>query len=273
MKKNIKESKVCVMGMGYVGLTLSVVLSEVGYAVWGIDTDLDVIKNLKKGEPHFFENGLHQRMKYQLKSGRLNFESRAPTKIFDVIIISVGTPLKKNTKIPNLNHLDNVLNDVGKLLSKNCLVCLRSTVPVGTTRSKVLPILEKHSGLKGGKDFYVTFAPERTVEGKALEELRSNPQVIGGITEEGTERAASFFHKVTPTIISVTSVEIAEFAKIMDNTYRDVCFSFANEMALISEHLKLDINEVIKASNIHYPRNNIPVPSPGVGGELYYVWL
>lgn len=259
-------SQICVMGMGYVGLTLSVVLAEVGYDVWGIEIDKGIVKKLNKGEPHFFEKNLAIRLKHQVKAKRLHFVTKAPCIPFSVIIISVGTPLKMGTKVPDLSYIDQVVADVAELIQPGCLVCMRSTVPVGLTRSKVLPVLEEKSGLKVGTDFYLAFTPERTLEGNALQELRENPQVIGGITEKGTEKAASFFLKVTPTVVNVSSIEVAEFAKIIDNTFRDIRFSFANEMALISEHLGLDINEVIHAANIHYPRNNIPIPSPGVGG-------
>lgn len=262
----MKNNQVCIMGMGYVGLTLSVVLAEVDYDVWGVDIDEEIVKKLNRGEPHFFERNLAVRLKHQLKEKKLHFVTKAPRIPLSVIIISVATPLKEGTKIPNFGYIDQVVADVAELIQPGCLVCMRSTVPVGITRSKVLPVLEEKSGLKAGKDFYLAFTPERTIEGKALQELRENPQVIGGLTEKGTEKAASFFLRITPTVVSVSSIEVAEFAKIIDNTFRDVRFSFANEMALISEHLGLDINEVIHAANIHYPRNNIPVPSPGVGG-------
>ena len=260
------KTQVCVMGMGYVGLTLSVVLAEVGYDVWGVDINNEIVNKLNKGEPHFFEKNLAVRLKHQLKEKKLHFVTKAPDIFFSVIIISVATPLKKGTKVPNLSYIDQVFDDVAQLIQPGCLVCMRSTVPVGMTRSKVLPILEEKTGLKAGKGFHLAFTPERTIEGKALEELRENPQVIGALTEKGTEKAASFFLRITPTVVNVSSIEVAEFAKIIDNSFRDVCFSFANEMALISEHLGLDVYEVIHAANVNYPRNNIPVPSPGVGG-------
>ena len=260
------KTQVCVMGMGYVGLTLSVVLAENGYDVWGVDINEEIIKRLKKGKPHFFEKNLAVRLKHQLIEKEMHFVTKAPHIPFSVMIIAVGTPLKKGTNLPNLSYIDKVVDDVAELIQSGCLVCLRSTVPVGLTRSKVLPILEQKSGLKAGKDFYLAFTPERTIEGKALEEISENTQIVGGLTESCAEKAAAFFHRVTPTIVKVSSLEAAEFVKIVDNTYRDVRFAYANEIALISERLGMDVDEIIHAANIHYPRNNIPVPSPGVGG-------
>ena len=174
--------------MGYVGLTLSVVLSEIGYKVYGVDIDSEVIDKLKTGEPHFFEKNLKV-FKQQLKHGSISFFRNAPETAYDTIIISVGTPLKKGTKKPNLEFLNQVINDAGKLIRTNTLVCMRSTLPVGCSRKTILPVLEKKSNLLVGKDFFLASTPERTVEGKALEELRENSQIIGGITPKCTEKS------------------------------------------------------------------------------------
>lgn len=262
----MNNNKICVMGMGYVGLTLSVVLSEVGYEVYGIDINKDVIDELRKGKPHLFEKNLKVRLQQQTRNNNIQFFTEAPDIYYGTIIISVGTPLRKENKEPDLSFLHQVINDVSHLIQKGTLVCMRSTIPVGCARSDILPVFEKISGLKVGDDFYLASTPERTVEGNALKELRENSQIVGGITESCTEKAANLFLKLTSTVVTVSSAEVAEFSKIIDNTYRDVKFSFSNQLALISEKLGLDIHEVINAANVHYPRNNIPVPSPGVGG-------
>ena len=263
MKKN---NQICVMGMGYVGLTLSVTLAEVGYDVLGVDINKSTIKKLSNGHPHFFEKNLAVRLKHQVLNKKLSFVTKAPNEYYDVIIISVGTPLKEGSKVPNFSYMDQVIHDVTDIIKPGTLVCMRSTVPVGITKTKVLPAIETKTDLRVGKDFFLAFTPERTIEGKALQELRENSQIVGGITKACTEKAANFFLHITPTVVSVSSTEIAEFSKIIDNCYRDLKFSFSNEMALVSEHIGLDIYEVLNAANIHYPRNNIPVPSPGVGG-------
>lgn len=260
------ETKVCVMGMGYVGLTLAVALADVGYDVTGVETNEDVVRSLNDGIPHFHEENLQSRLKEQLKEKRLKIVNQMPATSFTIYIISVGTPLLKGQKIPNLQYIDHVVADVGRHLKKGSLVCLRSTIPVGTTRAKVIPALEYHSSLKAGIDFHVAFTPERTIEGKALVELRENPQIVGGLSPKCVDMASAFFHRLTPTLITSSSLEASEFVKIIDNSYRDVRFAYANEIASIAEKLNLDATEVIRSANVHYPRNNIPVPSPGVGG-------
>jgi UDP-N-acetyl-D-mannosaminuronic acid dehydrogenase len=158
------------------------------------------------------------------------------------------------------------------------LVILRSTVPVGTTRQVVLPILEQGSGLCCGEDFQLAFAPERTIEGNALKELRTLPQIVAGFDERSEEVATHFFGKIAPNIIRVNSLEAAEIAKLINNAFRDVSFAFANELAVICDQWNLDAVHVIEAANMGYPRNPIPLPSPGVGGlcltkdPFIYAW-
>ncbi|MBF0270609.1 MAG: nucleotide sugar dehydrogenase [Magnetococcales bacterium] len=257
---------IAVMGMGYVGMTLAVILAEIGYNVYGIEINSSVVTQLRQGNPHFFEENLDVRLRHQLARKTLHIESGVPDIPIDIFVISVGTPLLPGQHIPNLDHIQEVVKDVGKHLKKGAMVLIRSTVPMGLSRNIVLPLLERISGLKGGEDFYLAFTPERTIEGKALTELRNNPQVVGGLTTGCTEKAAIFFQRMTPAVIHLSSLEAAEMCKLIDNTYRDVRFAYANEMAQAAEALGLDIHEIIWAANIHYPRNSIPVPSPGVGG-------
>ncbi len=183
----------------------------------------------------------------------------------DVYFISVGTPLDKANK-PDLKYLGNAANYLGEVLKYGDLVILRSTVPMGTTRNFVIPILEKISGLKAGEDFFVAFAPERTIEGKALEELRRLPQIIGGVNHKSVDLASSVFNFMTSTIVVVDTLEEAEMVKLINNTYRDVTFGFANEVSLVAQRWGIDAKKVIEAANFGYARSNVPLPSPGVGG-------
>jgi nucleotide sugar dehydrogenase len=178
-------------------------------------------------------------------------------------VITVGTPILRPSLQPNLEYVRSATAEVAKVLRKGDLVILRSTVPVGTTRTVVLPMLEEVSGLKVGQDFDLAFCPERTVEGRALRELRELPQIVGGFDVAGAERAARLFRRSTQTIIDVGSIESAEMLKIMDNTYRDVMFSYANQMALLCEALGLDLVPLVRAANQGYNRNSIPVPGRG----------
>lgn len=261
----MKTKKICVMGMGYVGLTLSVILADVGFKVYGIESNEEIVKSLNKGVPHFYETQLEVLLTRHINNN-LIINSSMPQESCDIYIISVGTPLLKSEKKPNINYITQALIDVSKHMSKGSMVILRSTLPVGTTRNIASPTLEKYSNLVVGKDFSLVFAPERTIEGKALIELRTNSQIIGGIDDSSISLAAEMFRKITPTVVTVSSLEAAETVKLIDNSYRDLKFAYANEIAILSEKMGMDAVEIINAANVHYPRNNIPVPSPGVGG-------
>tara|TARA_B110000495_G_scaffold181932_1_gene177056 strand:- start:1796 stop:3097 length:1302 start_codon:yes stop_codon:yes gene_type:complete len=255
---------VCVVGLGYVGLTLALTLADLGIKVSGIDTNKDTTKKLNQSIATISEKGLEELLKKNLnKNFQIleNFENKE----FEIFIICVGTPLNENKK-PILEYIVSATNEIGTVLKKGQTIILRSTVPVGTTKNTIIPILENNSGLKAGKDFEVSFAPERTAEGVALSELRKNPQIIGSLTEKGFKKTEQLFLKMTKTILPVSNIETAEMMKLIDNSYRDVHFAYSNEIALICEMLKIDARECIEKANFEYPRNQIAMPSPGVGG-------
>jgi len=260
------NKKVCVIGLGFVGLTLAIGLSDVGFDVVGYDTNEDVVEKLKKGIPTFFEKGLQSLLKYHVINKNFKVYSKLSNIKADVYILSVGSPVKGKNKNPDLSYVKNAAKQIGKIIKPRDQVILRSTVPVGTTREVVKPIIENESKLRCGEDFYLSFAPERTIEGKALEELRSLPQVIGSFNERGLDVATKFFAQLNHTVVRVDSLEAAEMVKLLNNTFRDVSFGFANECAQICNRLNLDAVKVIEAANRGYPRNKIPLPSPGVGG-------
>ncbi|MFH1850452.1 MAG: nucleotide sugar dehydrogenase [archaeon] len=254
----MRFSKICIVGMGYVGLTLSVVLAEKGYKVHGMEINKDVAAQLNRGKPHFHENRLDVLLKKHLNNN-LTISDDAPDD-YEVFIICVGTPLDKGTKKPILDYIMRSAEATAKHLSDGSLVILRSTVPVGITRNVVKPILET-----AGKKFYLAFCPERTAEGNALRELRELPQVIGGLDQDSVDLAVDLFRKVTPTTIEVSSLEAAEMVKLLNNTYRDLTFAYANEVARICEHAGLSALETIRAANLGYFRSDIPMPG-FVGG-------
>lgn len=255
----MKIKTVCVVGMGYVGLTLAVVLAENDYEVYGVEINPKVVKDLKAGKPHFHEINLDKLLKRYVNKN-LFITEKMPEKGIDVFIISVGSPIDKETKKPILDSVVNSAKTVAENLNDGSLVILRSTVPVGTTRKIVKPILDK-----SGKSYHLAFCPERTIEGKALTELKELPQIIGGLDEDSVDKAQDLFRKITPTIIEVDSLESAEMVKLLNNTYRDLMFAYANEVAMICEKLNLDAVEVIKKANLGYSRSNIPTPG-FVGG-------
>ncbi|OGI11765.1 MAG: hypothetical protein A2Y40_01120 [Candidatus Margulisbacteria bacterium GWF2_35_9] len=262
-----QETNVCILGLGYVGLTLATIFADVGIKVTGIDRDEILINNLNVGKPPFFEKGLVEMLS---ANAHLPFP---PTYLVGlkepcatIYIITVGTPIMRPSLEPNLDYVRNATKEVAAVLRAGDLVILRSTVPIGVTRNVVLPALESISGLVAGKGFDLAFCPERTIEGKALTELRELPQIVGGYNKSSTERAANLFRNTTQTVIDVGSIEASEMLKILDNTYRDLMFAYSNQMALLCANLGLDMTPIVRAANQGYNRNRIPVPSPGVGG-------
>jgi len=254
--------QVVVLGMGYVGLTLGLGLADEGFNVTGVDVDADKVESLSKGISHVHEIGLPELLRKKL--GKTFNVSREVPKHGEVYVIAVGTPVKNG--VPQLAALRESVDMVAAKMSPGALIVLRSTVPAGTTRSVVLPQLEARTGLKGGLDFHLAFAPERTVEGKALSELRTLPQVIGGLTEDSVEATVALFRELTPTIVRVESLEAAELIKLVNNGFRDLIFAFSNEVSKVCSQFNLDSVEVIRAANRGYVRDPVPLPSPGVGG-------
>lgn len=258
-----EQNRVCVVGLGFAGLTLGITFAEVGCLVDGVDHRQEVIVSLAQGRAHFFERGLDEALRREL--GRRFFcHERVPDSGAATYIIAVGTPL--NGREPHMEDLLAATREVGSRLKPGSLVVLRSTVPVRTTRMVVLPLLEQASGLRAGTDFHLAFAPERTVEGRALHELRALPQIIGGLTPACVSRCADLFRIFSPQIIAVESLEAAELIKAVNNSYRDSTFALANEIALLCQAWNIDAHELIRAANSGYPRSQIPQPSPGVGG-------
>jgi len=261
----IESKTVVIYGMGYIGLTLAAVLANADLSVIGIDKNKKIIEDLKKGKPHFFENGLESLLNSTLQNNSINFETNSNNINGDVYIVCVGTPFDKVNKTADLSSINIASEEISKKLKTGDLVIFRSTVPIGTIREKVKPVLEK-SGLTAGEDFYLSFAPERTIEGKAIEELYLLPQIIGGINKKSIEVTAKLFNKITKTIIEVDSLEEAELVKLINNSFRDLVFSFSNEVAFICDYYNINAFKLIESANDGYKRNPIPKPSPGVGG-------
>lgn len=254
-----KLPKICICGIGYVGLTLAVIMAEKGFEVTGVEIRPEIVESLQKGIPHFHEIGLEMLLQLYVNKN-LKFATTIPDEKFDVFVITVGTPLKTGFKEPDLQYIINVAEGISHHLNKNALVVLRSTVVIGTTRQVVLPILAKNNPIVN-----IAFCPERTIEGKALEELKVLPQIVGGINQESVEKSVTLFRKITPTVIEVSSLETAEMVKLLDNAYRDLNFAFANEVAGLCEHIGIDGLEVVRAGRLGYPRTHIPDPGY-VGG-------
>ena len=264
----VKNKKVSILGLGYVGITLSLALADTGIIVFGYDVDPEKIKKLSKGKMDVHEDGLDRLLKEHLN--KLFFPSDSLSEDSDVYIICVSTPVEINNKNNDyklsLKYIESAIEEIGRIIKKGSLIIMRSTIPIGLTRDHLIPIIERVSGFKCGLDFKISFAPERTVEGLAIKELRELPQVIGGYDEKSYEETAKVFSRLTSTIVHVDSLEAAEMVKLMNNSYRDYVFAYSNKLSMIASNFNLDITHVIESANRGYPRNPIPYPSPGVGG-------
>jgi UDP-N-acetyl-D-mannosaminuronic acid dehydrogenase len=250
---------VAVIGLGYVGLTFSVALADVGFNVLGVEKRPEVVDLTNAGVAHFAEHGLDGVLRHVLASGKM----RATTSLSDnacagVYVITVGTPLKDGYF--NLDFIQSAAKEVADNMRDGALVILRSTVAVGTARNIVAPILGA-----SGKTFQIAMCPERTLEGRAMSELRNLPQIIGADCDETRQRAAHLFYSLTHTVVHVSSLETAEVVKLVDNTYRDVQFGFANEVARICDAYGINALEVINGGKLGYNRTNVALPGL-VGG-------
>jgi UDP-N-acetyl-D-mannosaminuronic acid dehydrogenase len=249
-----------VVGLGYVGLTLATALAEVGYKVLGIERREDIVAMTNSGQPHFAEPGLPEALHRLVGRGALIAGTEfGPNDACDVYIITVGTPLNAQGVV-RLDMIEAATREVADNMRDGALVILRSTVKLGTTKHIVAPILRT-----SGKSFHLAMCPERTLEGRALQELRQLPQIIGANDPEAADRAAGLFSRLTNTVVRVGSAETAEIIKLVDNTYRDVTFAFANEVARICDAFGVSANEVIASGKLGYPRTNVPLPGL-VGG-------
>jgi UDP-N-acetyl-D-mannosaminuronic acid dehydrogenase len=257
---------VCVLGLGYIGLPAAALISSKGIRVVGVDINPDIVKKVSEGRVHFEEPDLDGLVIRAVTRGMLTAQlTPCPA---DVYIIAVPTPINED-KTADLRAVKNATESIVDHLRLGSLVILESTVPPGTTEELCLPILEK-SGLTAGKDFYLSFCPERVLPGKIVAELVTNDRVIGGLNRASAEKAASFYRRFVRGNLYLTNLKTAETVKLIENSFRDVNIAFANEVSLIADELGIDVWEVISLANKH-PRVNILNPGPGVGGHCIAV--
>jgi len=258
--KDFEDRQVVVLGLGYVGLTLGAYLSELGFQVHGVEIRDLVLDSLKEKKAFFWEPKLDDLLARNIDRGTFTFSTEIPKSFGKrVFIITVGTPIDGEKKAI-LDSIVNVSEQVASAMSDGDMVILRSTVKLNTTRSVVAPILEK-----SGKSFDLAFCPERTLEGAALTELGSLPQIVGASSQIARLRAANFFQQVTPNVVNVSNIETAEMIKLVDNMQRDVFFAVSNEVAHLCNSQPIRASEVISAGKLGYKRTNLATPGP-VGG-------
>lgn len=260
---------VVIVGLGYVGLTILAALANASRRIIGIDNDNQKVNALKSGKALIHEKGVQEAINTRLNK---NLQIQNDLSLIDrvdgkssVFVICLPTPLHHFNKTLNLQILWNFVEELIPVLRQGDTLVMRSTVPVGTGRK----IIEKVQAIKNwivGSDFYFVSAPERTVEGNALQEIGDLPQILGGATEACVEKGTELFQKISRFLVPVSSIEVSETIKIAGNAYRDYSFAFSNYLAMFCSEFNIDVTEVIKKSNLGYSRSLIPLSSPGVGG-------
>lgn len=254
--------KICVLGLGYIGLPTASILATHGFKVIGVDVNERVVNIIEKGESHIKEPGLKTIVEAAIKSGNLTPATKPEEA--DVFIIAVPTPVTTDKKA-NMGFVKAATESIVPYLHKGNLIILESTSPPGTTKELIVPILAR-SGLKIGEEVYVAHCPERVLPGRILKEIIENDRIIGGINQESAEKAKELYSTFVEGEIHLTDTTTAEMVKLVENTSRDVNIALANELSILCERLGIDVWEVIELANKH-PRVNLHRPGPGVGGH------
>ncbi|WP_433654917.1 nucleotide sugar dehydrogenase [Nocardia sp. CA-128927] len=251
---------VAVVGLGYVGLPLALLLARSGQRVVGVDLDPQVRAALAAGNPRFVEPGVAELLN-SVPAERFTVTDRLPDLAPQAAIICVGTAVDPATSEPDLGHLRSAAEHVAEHMSAETLVVVRSTVPVGTCRNTVLPMLRAAVEAP-----MLAMCPERIIQGQAVREIESLPQIIGAVDERSRERAAQLLKPVAADQVLVSALETAEMVKLVCNAHTDLIYGFGNEVALMSTALGIDANEVIASANLRYPRPDLSRPG-FVGGS------
>ncbi len=262
----IYKQKICIIGLGYIGLPTAAMFASNGYKVVGVDINNKIIDALEKGEVIIEEPYLKNIVQQEVISGKLT-ASKEPQEA-DIFIIAVPTPITKDKKA-DMSFVQKATEGITPYLKKGNIVVLESTSPPGTIKNLIIPILKK-SGLKIGEELYVGYCPERVLPGQILFELVNNNRIIGGINRKSAKKIKDLYQPFVKVEIYLTDSITAEMCKIVENTYRDVNIAFANELSKICENIGVDVWEVVKLCNKH-PRVNIHLPGPGVGGHCLAV--
>jgi len=253
--------RIIIIGAGYVGLTLGIASAKAGYEVFFIDINDCIVNSINNRCPTFYEKGLKEGLEsYFDQKNNIAYLSLSDFYLENknkdsIYIVSLGTPLSSD-KTALLEPIENVTKEIVKWMNEDDLLILRSTVAVGTSRY----LLNTIDGLKN-----ISFCPERTIEGKALEELNYLPQIISGSSIQSQTIATDYFKKITPDILTAETLETAELVKLASNTFRDLNFAYSNLLALIANKFDVNVNELINLSNFRYERNKISFPGL-VGG-------
>ncbi|PGV66773.1 UDP-N-acetyl-D-mannosamine dehydrogenase [Bacillus cereus] len=268
------DKKICVMGLGYIGLPTASLLATKGFQVYGVDVNEKAVEMINSGKVHIYEPDLDILVKAAVQSGKLKADV-APVEA-DIFILAVPTPFKDEHK-PDLTYVEAAAKTIAPVVKNGDIVILESTSPIGTTEKVAEWILEERpdlttsEALHGEKGrIYVSHCPERVLPGHILRELVENDRIIGGLDRESTKRTVEFYKQFVKGKILDTNARTAEMAKLTENSFRDVNIAFANELSVICDKLNINVWELIRLANRH-PRVNILQPGPGVGGHCIAV--
>lgn len=279
LERKIKtgKAKIAVLGLGYVGLPLALAFAEEGFACFGIDADRSKVKKLNAGKSYIPDIPSRQ-IKAQVKKGALiPTDNFAKLSIADAILVCVPTPLSKS-KDPDFSFVLNAVDAVGPRLKPGQMVVIESTIYPGMTVELIGPRLENQSGLKAGKDFFLAMSPERIDPGNKKHTLRNTPKVVGGIDRASTILAGLLYQQIINRVVPVSSPTVAEMAKLLENTFRQINIGLVNEIAIICDKLGINVLEVIDASSTKPFGFMSFYPGPGIGGHcipvdpIYLSW-
>ena len=282
--------KICVIGLGKIGLPLAVHFAKMGNSVIGSDINKATVELINSGnEPFPEEENLQQFLNEVIRNKKLSATTDNMDAVSNSDIVVVVVPLFVDANAnPDFKAMDAVTRDIGKALRKGMLISYETTLPIGTTRERFLPVLEELSGLKAGIDFNLVFSPERVLTGRVFSDLRKYPKIVGGVTESCTQAGVTFYSKAIEFDIrndlpkpngvwAMDSSESSEFVKLAETTYRDVNIGLANQFARFANSMDLNVHDVITAANSQ-PFSHIHAPGISVGGHCipiypqFYLW-
>ena len=272
-----RSARVGVIGIGYVGLPLAVVFAQAGFTVVGVDPITEKVDAINRGESYILDVDSAE-VDALVQAGKLSATTDyAALAAVDAVSICVPTPLRK-TGDPDLSFIASASKSLAPYLHKGMAVVLESSTYPGTTREMVLPVLEGMDGLQVGKDFFLAFSPERVDPGREDWTTINTPKVMGGITPDCGEVATAWYDQALETIVPVSTCEVAEMAKLLENTFRMINIGLVNELAIMCDRLKIDVWEVIDAAATKPFGFMKFTPGPGLGGHcipidpLYLSW-
>jgi UDP-N-acetyl-D-mannosaminuronic acid dehydrogenase len=258
------NKKICVVGLGYIGLPTAALLANRGYSVHGVDVVQATVDTINRGEIHIVEPELDTFVQSAVNSGKLKADLK-PCEA-DVFIIAVPTPFHDGY-VPNIDYVVSATKAIAPYVKDNDIVILESTSPVGTT-DKVEDTLKENE--VDTSKLFIAHCPERVLPGQIMRELVENDRIVGGTTPDATEKTVEFYKTFVSGEVLSTDARTAEMAKLTENSFRDVNIAFANELSMLCDSFNIDVRELISLTNRH-PRVNVLSPGAGVGGHCIAV--